>query len=68
MNYVLYSLRTVERWTKWFWEGREDVVDEETAENIRHVQNLTNDDPSITIDELEAEIVLSHETIQRQAN
>ena len=67
-------LRTVQRWSKWFRDGREDVEDEEragrpitetTTENIRQVQDLINDNPYITINELEAESGLSHGTIQR---
>ncbi|CAF4414632.1 unnamed protein product, partial [Didymodactylos carnosus] len=61
-------------WSKWFRDGREDVEDEErvgrpitetTTENIRQVEDLINDDPYITINELEAESGLSHGTIQR---
>ena len=44
-------LRTVQRWSKWFRDGREDVEDEErpgrpitetTTENIRQIQDLIN--------------------------
>ncbi|CAF1541255.1 unnamed protein product [Adineta ricciae] len=67
-------LRTVQQWSKWFRDGREDVEDEErvgrpitetTAENIPQVHDLINDDPQITIKELEAESSLSHGTIQQ---
>ena len=67
-------LRTVQRWSKWFRDGREDVEDEErpgrpitetTAENIRQIQDLINEDPYVTVDELEEESGISHGTIQR---
>ncbi len=56
-------LRTVQRWSTWFRKGREEVEDEErpgrpimktTSENIEQVRDLINDDPYVTIDELEA--------------
>jgi hypothetical protein len=54
--YSVYSdealpLRTVQRWSKWFCEGREEVEDEErsdgsimktTSENIEQVRDLIN--------------------------
>lgn len=67
-------LRTVQRWSKWFRDGREDVEDEErpgrpitetTTGNIQEIQDLINEDPHITINELEEESGISHETIQR---
>ncbi|CAF3874941.1 unnamed protein product [Rotaria sordida] len=67
-------LRTVQRWSKRFREGREEVEDEErpgrpitetTSENIEQVRDLINDDPYATIDELEARSGLSHGTVQR---
>ncbi|CAF4337010.1 unnamed protein product, partial [Rotaria sordida] len=57
-------LRTVQRWSKWFREGREEVEDEErpgipitetTSENIRQIRDHINDDPYITVGELEAQ-------------
>jgi histone-lysine N-methyltransferase SETMAR len=68
------ALRTVERWSKFFREGREDVEDEErpgrpviktTSENIEHVRRLIDDDPHITIQEMEVQTDLSHGTIHR---
>jgi hypothetical protein len=67
-------LRTVQRWSKWFRDGREDIEDggrsgrpvtETTSDNIRQVRDLINNDPHITVDELEAETGLSHGTVQR---
>ncbi|CAF0904142.1 unnamed protein product [Rotaria sordida] len=67
-------LRTVQRWSKRFREGREEVEDEErpgrpitetTSENIEQVRDLIKDDPYATIDELEARSGLSHGTVQR---
>ncbi|CAF1346347.1 unnamed protein product [Rotaria sp. Silwood1] len=65
---------TVQRWSKWFRDGREQVEDEErpdrpvtetTSENIRQVHDLINDDPYVTVDEFEVQSSLSHGTIQR---
>ncbi len=64
-------LRTVQRWSKWFRDGREDIEDEgrpgrpvtETSENIRQVHDLINNDSHITVDELEAETGLTREHI-----
>ncbi|CAF4474744.1 unnamed protein product, partial [Rotaria sp. Silwood2] len=56
------ALRTVEWWFKLFRQGREDVEDEErsgrpitqsTSENIEQVPSLINDNPHITIQEME---------------
>ena len=67
-------LLTVQRWSKCFRDGREEVQDKEragtpivktTSENIRQVRDLINNDPYITVDELEAENGLSHGTILR---
>ncbi|CAF3911398.1 unnamed protein product [Rotaria sp. Silwood1] len=67
-------LRTVERWSKWFRKGREELEDEprpgrpitETAsENIEQVRLLINDDPHITIEEVQEQIGLTYGTIQR---
>lgn len=55
------ALRTVERWSKLFREGREDVEDEErpgrpvtetTSENIVKARRLVDDDSHITIQEM----------------
>ena len=43
----------------------EDLLQETTSEKIKLVQSIINDDPCITIDELEAQINLSHSTIQQ---
>ena len=68
------ALRTVEWWSKLFREGREDVEDEErpgrpitetTSENIEQVRSLINDNPHITIQEMEVQTGLSHGTIHR---
>ncbi|CAF0991750.1 unnamed protein product [Rotaria sordida] len=57
-------LRTVQRWSKWFREGREEVEDEErpgrpitetTHENMRQVRDLINDDPYVTVGELKVQ-------------
>jgi len=70
----LPPLRTVQRWSKWFREGWEEVEDEDrpgrpitetTSENIEQVRDLINDDPYVTIDELEVQSGLSHGTVQR---
>lgn len=67
-------LRTVQRWSKWFREGREEVEDEErsgrpvtetTPENIDQVRHLIDDDPYLTVDEIEEQTGLSHGTVQR---
>ncbi|CAF1333607.1 unnamed protein product [Rotaria sordida] len=56
-------LRTVQRWSKWFREGREKVEDEDrpgrpitetTSENIEQVRDLINDNPYVTTDKLKA--------------
>jgi len=68
------ALRTVEWWFKLFREGREDVEDEErpgrpitetTSGNIEQVRSLINDNPHITIQEMEVQAGLSHGTIHR---
>lgn len=68
------TLRTIERWSKSFREGREEVEDEprsgrpitETiSANIVKVQNLIHDDPYSTIDEIRVQTGLSHGTIER---
>ena len=68
------SLRTVQRWSKWFREGREEVEDEErpespvketTPENMDWIGNSINDDPYLTVDEIEQQTGLSHGIVQR---
>ncbi len=68
------SLRTVERWSKWFREGREELEDkprsgspitETTSENIEQVRLLIDDDPHITIEEVQEHIGLTYGTVQR---
>ncbi|CAF4715888.1 unnamed protein product [Rotaria sp. Silwood2] len=67
-------LRTVERWAKWFREGREEVEDEArpgrpvtetTTENIEQIRRLIDDDPYSTIEELQEQTGLSYSTTQR---
>ncbi|CAF4590887.1 unnamed protein product, partial [Didymodactylos carnosus] len=62
-------------WSKWFRDGREDVEDEErvgrpitetTTENIRQVEDFINDDPYITINELEPESGLIINEVKKQ--
>ena len=68
------SLRTVERWSKLFRDGREEIEDEArsgrpitetTFENIERIRFLIDDDPYLTIEELEYETGLSHGTIHQ---
>ncbi|CAF2813643.1 unnamed protein product [Rotaria sp. Silwood2] len=68
------SYTTVTRWAKWFREGREEVegearsgrpVTETTSENNEQVRLLIDDDPCITIEEMQEQIGLSHSTVQR---
>ncbi|CAF3778678.1 unnamed protein product [Rotaria sp. Silwood1] len=68
------SLRTVERWSKLFREGQEEIEDktrsgrpitETTSENIDQIRLLINDDPYLTIEQLEDQTDLSHGTIHR---
>ncbi|CAF0968457.1 unnamed protein product [Rotaria sp. Silwood1] len=65
------SFRTVARWSKWFREGREEIEDETrpgrpiteaTSENIEQVHSIINDEPYITVKELQAQTDLSHGT------
>ena len=67
-------LRTGQRWSKAFCEGRDKVEDEErsgsavtetTPENIDQVRDLIDDDPYLTIDEIEEQTGLSHGTFQQ---
>ena len=68
------SFRTVKRWNKWFHEGREEVEDETrpgrlitetTDENIEQVRLLIDDDPYMTIEEIQEQTGLSHGTTHR---
>ncbi|CAF3871049.1 unnamed protein product [Rotaria sordida] len=68
------SYATVKRWTKWFREGGEEIEDEArlgrpvtetTFENIEQVRLLIDDDPHITIEEVQEQTDLSHGTVQR---
>ena len=68
------SFITVTTWSQWFREGREKIEDEprtgrritETmSENNEQVQDIIDDDPCITIEELGLQTDLSHGTIQR---
>lgn len=68
------SFSTVARWSQWFRDGREEIEDEPrpgrpvtetTSENIEQVRTIINDDPYITVAELQAQTDLSHGTIQR---
>ena len=68
------SLRTVERWSMLFREGREEVEDEArsgrpiiqtTFENVEKVRLLFNDDPYSTIEEVQEQTGLSYGTIHR---
>ncbi|CAF2042236.1 unnamed protein product [Rotaria magnacalcarata] len=67
-------LRTVERWAKWFREGREEVEDEArpgrpvtetTTENIEQISHLIDDDPCNNIEELQEQTGLSYSTTQK---
>jgi [histone H3]-lysine36 N-dimethyltransferase SETMAR len=67
-------LRTVQRWSKSFREGREEVEDEERSgrpvtetipENADWIRDLINNDPYLTVDEIEEQTGLSHGTVQR---
>ena len=68
-----HLFRTVQRGSKAFLEDRE-VEDEErsgrsvtetTPENINQVRDLIDDDPYLTVDEIEEQTGLSHSTVQR---
>ncbi|CAF1468251.1 unnamed protein product [Rotaria sp. Silwood1] len=68
------SYATVARWAQWFREGREEIEDEArpgrpmtetTDENIEQIHDAINDDPYVTIEELQENTGLSHETIHR---
>ena len=68
------GLSTVKRWSKLFRDGREEIEDEarpgrpmtETpTENIEQVRLLIDDDPCITIEDIQEQTDLSHGTVQR---
>jgi len=68
------SYATVKRWAKSFNEGREEIEDEArpgrfvtetTSDNIEEVRLLIDDDPHITIEEVQEQTGLSHGTVQR---
>ncbi|CAF1347760.1 unnamed protein product [Rotaria sordida] len=68
------SLRTLERWSKLFREGREEIEDkarpsrpttETTSENIEQIRLLIDDDPYLTVEELQEQTNLSYDTIHR---
>ncbi|CAF4025131.1 unnamed protein product, partial [Rotaria sordida] len=80
MNCILFygdqapSFRTVERWSKLFREGREEIEDEArpgrhitetTSENIKQIRLLIDDDPYLTIEELQEQTDLGYGTIHR---
>ncbi|CAF4732982.1 unnamed protein product, partial [Rotaria sp. Silwood2] len=57
-----------------FREGQEEVEDEDrpgrsvtetTSENIEQVQSIIDDDPCVTVDELQEQTGLSHATLYR---
>ncbi|CAF1562328.1 unnamed protein product, partial [Rotaria sp. Silwood1] len=63
------SLRTVERWSKLFHDGREELEDtarpgrpitETTSENIEQIRQLIDNDPYLTIEELQEQTDLSY--------
>ncbi|CAF1549282.1 unnamed protein product, partial [Rotaria sordida] len=68
------SLTTVKRWSQLFREGREEIEDESrpgrpitetTSENIEEIRLLINDDPYLTIEELQEQTDLSYGTVHR---
>ncbi|CAF1411114.1 unnamed protein product [Adineta ricciae] len=68
------GLSTVERWSKLFREGREELEDdarsgrpisETTPQNIEQIRLLIDDDPYLTIEEIQEETGFSYGTIQR---
>jgi hypothetical protein len=67
-------LRTVERWCKRFREGHDDLEDEArpgtpvtetTFENIEQVRLIIDDDPRVSIEEIQEQTGLSYGTTQR---
>ncbi|CAF1272185.1 unnamed protein product [Adineta ricciae] len=68
------SYGRVTKWSKWFREGREAVEDhprpgrrvtETTPENIEEIRGLIDDNPHLTIDEIQIETGMSRGTIER---
>ncbi|CAF3359330.1 unnamed protein product, partial [Rotaria sp. Silwood2] len=68
------SYRTVARWAQWFREGREEIEDEErsgrpvtetTLDNIEEIRSVVNDDPYVTIAELQKHTGLNYGTVHR---
>jgi histone-lysine N-methyltransferase SETMAR len=68
------GLSTIERWSKLFRDGREEIEDkarpgrpitETTTENIEQVRLLIDDDPCITIEGIQEQTDLSYGTVQR---
>jgi histone-lysine N-methyltransferase SETMAR len=68
------GLSTVKRWSKLFRDGREEIEDEArpgrpmtetTTENIEQVRLLIDDNPYITIEDIQEQTDLSHGTVQR---
>ena len=64
------SFRTGAKWSKYFRDGRKEINDETritttTFENIEEIQSIINDNPYITIEKLQEQTDLSHDTIQR---
>ncbi|CAF4152894.1 unnamed protein product, partial [Rotaria sordida] len=68
------SLKAVERWSKLYREGREEIEDktrpgrpitETTSENIEQIVLLINDNPYLTIEQLEDQTDLSHGIIHQ---
>ncbi|CAF4010266.1 unnamed protein product [Rotaria sp. Silwood1] len=68
------SYRTVARWAQWFRKGREDIVDEArpgrlvtetTDEKIEKIRGVIDDDPYVTIEELQEYTGMSHGTIHK---
>ncbi|CAF1516739.1 unnamed protein product [Adineta ricciae] len=71
---IASSLKTVEKWSKLFRDGREEIEDEArsgrpitetTFENIERIRLLIDDDSYLTIEELEYETVLGCGTTRR---
>ena len=67
-------LRTAERWCKRFHEGQEELenearpgrpITETTPENIEQVRLIIEDDPCVTIEEVQDQTGLSYGTTQR---
>ena len=68
------GLSTIERWSKLFRDGREEIEDkaqpgrpitETTTENIEQVRLLIDDDPCITIEGIQEQTDLSYGTVQQ---